>query len=230
MVRKKEVHALRPKYLDVIAGMFVAVLLISNVASTKIVALGPFVFDGGTLLFPLSYIFGDVLTEVYGYRNSRRVIWTGLAANLLMVFVFWVIAKMPAAPDWHLQQAFASILLATPRIVGASVIAYFAGEFANSYLLSRMKIASQGRQLWKRTIGSTLVGQLVDTLLFAVIAFAGTMPGGVLLALIISNYLMKVGIEVLNTPLTYQVVNFLKRQEGIDVFDHGVNYNPFLLK
>ncbi|HOQ23265.1 MAG TPA: queuosine precursor transporter [Bacillota bacterium] len=230
MVRKKEVHALRPKYLDVIAGMFVAVLLISNVASTKIVALGPFVFDGGTLLFPLSYIFGDVLTEVYGYRNSRRVIWTGLAANLLMVFVFWVIAKIPAAPDWHLQQAFASILLATPRIVGASVIAYFAGEFANSYLLSRMKIASQGRQLWKRTIGSTLVGQLVDTLLFAVIAFAGTMPGGVLLALIISNYLMKVGIEVLNTPLTYQVVNFLKRQEGIDVFDHGVNYNPFLLK
>jgi len=221
---------LRPKYLDVIAGMFVAVLLISNVASTKIVALGPFVFDGGTLLFPLSYIFGDVLTEVYGYRNSRRVIWTGLAANLLMVFVFWVIAKIPAAPDWHLQQAFASILLATPRIVGASVIAYFAGEFANSYLLSRMKIASQGRQLWKRTIGSTLVGQLVDTLLFAVIAFAGTMPGGVLLALIISNYLMKVGIEVLNTPLTYQVVNFLKRQEGIDVFDHGVNYNPFLLK
>lgn len=220
---------LRQKYLDVIAGLFVAVLLISNVASTKIVTLGPFVFDGGTLLFPLSYIFGDVLTEVYGYRRSRRVIWTGLVANFLMVFVFWIIAIMPAGPDWNMQQAFEGILLATPRIVLASSIAYFAGEFTNSYLLSRMKIASQGRQLWKRTIGSTLVGQLVDTIIFVAIAFAGTMTGHVLLALIVSNYLLKVGIEILNTPITYKVVSYLKRQEGVDVYDHGVNYNPFLL-
>lgn len=221
---------MRQKYLDVIAGLFVAVLLISNVASTKIVALGPFVFDGGTLLFPLSYIFGDVLTEVYGYRRSRRVIWTGLAVNLLMVFVFWVIALLPSGPDWHMQQAFVGILLATPRIVLASTIAYFSGEFTNSYLLSRMKIASRGRQLWKRTIGSTLAGELVDTILFVIIAFVGTMPGNVILAIIISNYLLKVGIEVLNTPITYKIVSFLKHQEGVDVYDYGVNYNPFLLQ
>lgn len=220
---------MRQKYLDVVAGLFVAVLLISNVASTKIVALGPFSFDGGTLLFPLSYIFGDILTEVYGYRRSRRVIWTGLAANLLMAGVFALVAFLPSDPDWPFQSAFESILLATPRIVMASIVAYFAGEFANSYVMSKMKIASQGQQLWKRTIGSTIIGQMLDTAIFIILAFWGSFHSGLIAKLIISNYLLKVGIEICSTPATYRVVAFLKRHEGIDVFDHGVNYNPFLI-
>lgn len=220
---------MRQKYLDVVAGLFVAVLLISNVASTKIVALGPLSFDGGTLLFPLSYIFGDILTEVYGYRRSRRVIWTGLAANLLMAGVFALIAYLPSDPSWTLQSAFVSILLSTPRIVLASIVAYFVGEFANSYVLSRMKIAFQGKQLWKRTIGSTIIGEMLDTSIFIVLAFWGVFPADLIVKLIFSNYLLKVGIEVLSTPVTYRVVSFLKRREGVDVFDNGVDYNPFRL-
>lgn len=220
---------MRQKYLDVVAGLFVAVLLISNVASTKVVALGPLSFDGGTLLFPLSYIFGDILTEVYGYRRSRRVIWTGLIANLLMAGVFALIAYLPSDPSWTLQSAFVLILLSTPRIVLASIVAYFVGEFANSYVLSRMKIAFQGKQLWKRTIGSTIIGEMLDTSIFIVLAFWGVFPADLIVKLIFSNYVLKVGIEILSTPITYRVVSFLKRREGVDVFDNGVDYNPFRL-
>lgn len=214
---------------DFVLAAFVAVLLISNIASTKILLLGPFTFDGGTILFPLSYIFGDVLTEVYGYRRARRVIWAGFAATALMALVLAAVQHLPPAADWPLQEAFASILGQTPRIVLASLLAYFAGEFSNSWVLSRMKVATRGRWLFTRTIGSTLVGEGLDTLLFVGIAFAGTLPGGLLWSIIVSNYVFKVGFEVLATPLTYLIVNHLKAVEGVDVFDESISYNPFRL-
>lgn len=189
-------------YLAIITGLFVAVLCISNVASTKIVQMGPLAFDGGTLLFPLSYIFGDILTEVYGYQQSRRVIWTGFSALVLMAGVFTIVGKLPPAVGWDLQPSYEAILLTTPRIVVASLIAYFAGEFANSAIMSRMKVLTQGRWLWTRTIGSTLVGEMVDTLIFVTIAFYGLLPDGLLMAVMFSNYVFKVGVEVVATPIT----------------------------
>lgn len=218
------------KYFDIILGLFVAVLLISNVASTKILQFGPFTFDGGTILFPIIYIFGDILTEVYGYKQSRRVIWTGFFAALLMSVVFMIVGKLPAAADWVNQEAYDKILGLTPRIVIASLIAYFSGEFSNSFTLAKMKIATKGRYLWSRTIGSTVVGEGVDTLLFVLIAFWGILPGSLILTVIISNYVFKVGFEILATPLTYLVVGKLKQKEGVDVYDDKTNFNPFSLK
>jgi len=218
------------KYLGIITGLFVAVLLISNVASSKIVALGPFTFDAGTLLFPLSYIFGDILTEVYGYKKSRQVIWTGFFSALLMSAVFIIVGKLPPAGDWPNQAAYDAILGLTPRIVIASLIAYFAGEFSNSYTLAKMKILTSGRHLWSRTIGSTVVGEFIDTLLFCAIAFWGVLPASLLLAVAISNYIFKTGIEVFFTPLTYRIIAFLKRRESEDYFDRDTNFNPFKIK
>lgn len=215
------------KYYDIILGLFVAVLLISNVASTKILKMGPFTFDGGTLLFPISYIFGDILTEVYGYRRSRRVIWTGFFSSLLMSAIFIAVGLLPPASDWGNQEAYDKILGLTPRIVFASLLAYFAGEFSNSYTLAKMKIATGGKWLWTRTISSTLVGEGTDTIIFCMIAFWDVLPNSLLIAVIISNYIFKVGFEVAFTPITYLVVNFLKRNEGSDVFDRGTNFNPF---
>lgn len=212
---------------DLVLAAFVAVLLISNIASTKILVLGPFTFDGGTLLFPLSYIFGDILTEVYGFRRARRVIWAGFAATGVMAVVLALVGTLPPAADWPHQEAFAAILGQTPRIVAASLVAYWAGEFSNSWILSRMKVRTRGRYLFARTIGSTLVGEGVDTALFVTVAFAGVLPGGLLLAVAVSNYLFKVGVEVAATPLTYAAVNRIKRAEGVDVFDEGISYNPF---
>jgi len=210
-------------------ALFVAVLLISNVASAKIVKLGPLTFDGGTLLFPISYIFGDILTEVYGYRRSRRVIWVGFFCAALMALTFAVVGWLSPAEGWNNQSAYDAILGTTPRIVLASLTAYWAGEFSNSYTLARMKVLTRGRWLWMRTIGSTLVGEGVDTLLFVTIAFAGVLPTSLLIAVGLSNYVFKVGIEVLMTPLTYQVVSFLKRTESEDVYDRDTNFNPFIL-
>jgi queuosine precursor transporter len=218
------------KYYDIILGLFVAVLLISNVASSKILKLGPFTFDGGTILFPISYIFGDILTEVYGYRNSRRVIWTGFFAALLMSLTFIIVGKLPAAGGWANQDAYDKILGLTPRIVIASLLAYFSGEFSNSYTLAKMKIWTNGKWLWTRTIGSTIVGEGVDTLLFVMIAFYGILPNNLLLTVIISNYVFKVGFEIAFTPATYKVVSFLKRSEAIDAYDYETNFNPFTLK
>jgi queuosine precursor transporter len=215
-------------FFNAITGFFVAVLLISNVASSKIVDFGPFTFDGGTILFPISYIFGDILTEVYGYRKSRQVIWIGFASALLMTVVFEIIGFLPSAPGWENQEAYRAILGTTPRIVAASLTAYFAGEFSNSYILAKLKIFTQGRWLFTRTIGSTIVGQGVDTLFFCCIAFAGTIPGSTLIALIVSNYVFKVGFEVAATPLTYAVVGFLKKNELTDVYDYKTNFNPFV--
>ena len=215
------------KYFDLIMALFVAVLLVSNIASTKIVVLGPLTFDGGTLLFPVSYIFGDILTEVYGYGRSRRVIWMGFFSALLMVVTLTVVGWLPPAEGWEGQDAYQAILGMTPRIVLASLIAYWAGEFSNSYTLARMKVLTKGRWLWMRTIGSTIVGEGVDTLLFVTIAFLGVLPGELLLSVALSNYLFKTGLEAVMTPVTYRVVSFLKRAEMEDYYDTNTDFNPF---
>jgi uncharacterized integral membrane protein (TIGR00697 family) len=222
------------KYLDVVVGLFVAVLIISNLASSaKIVALGPFTFDGGTLLFPLSYIFGDILTEVYGYSVSRRVIWIGFAAATLFSITVWLVGLLPSEAEWSARagmDAYNAILGSTPRIVVASLVAYWAGSFTNAFVLARLKIMTQGRRLWARTIGSTIAGQLVDTFLFVLIAFAFDMSWPVLFSIAVSNYLFKVGIEVLFTPVTYAAVGWLKRREGVDAFDTQTDFNPFQMR
>jgi queuosine precursor transporter len=218
------------RYFDLIMALFVAVLLISNVASSKILKLGPFTFDGGTLLFPISYIFGDILTEVYGYRRSRRVIWAGFASAALMAGVFALVGALPPAAGWDNQEAYEAILGTTPRIVLGSLVAYFAGEFSNSYTLAKMKILTGGRWLWTRTIGSTLVGEGVDTLLFVTIAFAGTLPWPLFWSIILSNYVFKCGLEAAMTPVTYRITSFLKRTEKEDMYDVGTDFNPFNLR
>jgi hypothetical protein len=221
---------------------FVTVLLVSNIASSaKIVNWGvtlpvldlPLAFDAGTLLFPISYIFGDILTEVYGYARGRRVIWTGFAMALLMSGTLWLVGQLPGAPIWEAtvgQDAYDAVLggVITGGIVVASLVAYFAGEFSNSYVLARMKVWTRGRYLWSRTIGSTLVGELVDTVLFVVIASAlGVFPWALAVTLIVSNYIFKVGIEVLFTPITYRVVDTVKRRENEDYYDVRTDFNPF---
>lgn len=220
---------MRYKYFDLILGVFVAVLLISNVASTKIVLLWQFTFDGGTLLFPLSYLFNDILTEVYGYRQSRRVIWMGFFSAALMSLVLWMVGALKPAADWTNQDAYMAILGQTPRIVIASLIAFFAGEFSNSYTLAKMKILTNGRWLWMRTIGSTIIGEFADTILFTLIAFYGVLSPALLLSVAISNYVFKVGFETIATPLTYKIVAFLKKAEQEDVYDRHTNFNPFKL-
>jgi len=215
------------RYFDLITGLFVAVLLISNIASTKIVQLWRFTFDGGTILFPLSYIFGDILTEVYGYRKSRRVIWIGFFCALVMSLTLGLIGLIKPAQGWQFQDAYMKILGQTPRIVAASLIAYFAGEFSNSFILAKMKVFTKGRWLWTRTIGSTVVGQGVDTIFFVLIAFSGVYGWNLVFLIIISNYIFKVGLEIILTPLTYKVVGFLKQKEKVDVFDYRTNFNPF---
>lgn len=218
----------RFRYFDLITGLFVAVLLISNIASTKIVEIWKFTFDGGTILFPLSYIFGDILTEVYGYKKSRRVIWIGFFCALLMSLTLSLIGLIKPAGGWEHQEAYMAILGQTPRIVTASLIAYFAGEFSNSYILARMKVLTKGRWLFARTIGSTIVGQAIDTVIFVIIAFLGVYDNRLVLFIIISNYIFKVSLEIIFTPVTYKVVRFLKRTEKVDRFDYKTNFNPFI--
>lgn len=230
------------KYLDFIVGLFVAVLLISNVASSaKFVdlhwfSLGPVnlsVFDGGTLLFPIAYIFGDVLTEVYGYARARRVIWIGFVASLLMALTFLLIGALPGEAQWLKrggETAFSSILGFVPRIVLGSLAAYWLGSFVNAFVMARLKVRTGGKHLWTRTVGSTVAGQAVDTVVFCLIAFAGILPSDVLISIIASNYVFKVGIEILMTPVTYLVVNKLKKAEGIDTFDQNTNFNPFKVR
>lgn len=217
------------RFLDLITAAFVAVLLISNIASTKILLLGPFTFDGGTVLFPLAYIFGDILTEVYGYARSRRVIWTGFLWLGIAAAVFAAVDWLPPAPEWELQESFHAILGQAPRIVAGSLLAYLCGEFVNSFALAKLKLATRGRWLWTRTIGSTLLGQGVDTAVFLAVAFYGVLPDGLLWTVFISNYVFKVGVEVLLTPATYRVVNALKRAEGEDFYDWQTNFSPLTL-
>jgi uncharacterized integral membrane protein (TIGR00697 family) len=224
------------KYFDLILGLFVAVLLISNIVSVKAVAIPlPFTrihfsFDGGTLLFPFSYIFADILTEVYGYERSRRVIWSGFFGLFLMAFIIWLVGVIPADPLWKMQGSYQQLLMTAPRIAIASIIAYFAGEFSNSYILSRMKIWTKGKYLWARTIGSTVVGELVDSALFVFIAFSGVWERTLLFEVFISNYIFKTAYEIIATPLTYAVTIWLKKRENEDHYDYRTDYNPFLLK
>ncbi len=216
------------RFFTLITGLFVAVLLISNIASSKLVAFGPLSFDGGTILFPISYIFGDILTEVYGYHKSRQVIWIGFGSALLMMLVLIIVGWLPSASGWDNQDAYNKILGLTPRIVIGSLIAFFAGEFSNSFVLAKMKIFTKGRWLFSRTIGSTIVGEGLDTLIFVMVAFAGVYSWDIVWLLVISNYIFKVAFEVVLTPLTYAVVSYLKRTEKADVYDYHTNFNPFV--
>ncbi len=218
------------KHFETIATFFVSVLLISNIVSTKIVDFGPFTFDGGTLLFPLSYIFGDVLTEVYGYKKTKKVIWLGFVSALLLSLSVIVIGKLPADPNWGNQQAYDAILGLTPRIVLASLVAYFFGEFSNSFILAKLKIYTKGKFLFVRTISSTLVGELLDTVIFVTIAFYGSLDNSLLFTILISNYLFKIGVEIIFTPLTYKIVAWLKKEEDEDYYDKDTDFNPFSVK
>ncbi|MEW6277515.1 MAG: queuosine precursor transporter [Candidatus Eremiobacterota bacterium] len=219
------------RFLDLITASFVAVLLISNLAALKVFQVGSLVFDGGAFIFPISYIFGDILTEVYGYRRARRVIWTGFLWLIAMNLVMAATLAMPPEPAWNRQygEAFQRVFALSPRLALAGLAGYFWGEFANSYVLARMKVASQGRHLWMRTIGSTVVGELVDTLLFCTVAFAGILSPLTILNYTLTGYLYKTAVEVIFTPVTYAVVGFLKRAEGVDVYDRDTDFNPFHL-
>ncbi len=204
-------------------------LLISNIIAGRLITVYGLVLPAAVILFPLTYIFGDVLTEVYGFKKARLVIWTGFACNLLMAAVFIGVAAFPAPSFWEGKQAYAAVLGLTPRMVAASLAAYFIGEWSNAVLLSRMKIWTAGRWLWMRTIGSTVVGEGLDTVIFVSLAFAGSVPEPVWGQMILAQYLWKVSYEVVITPFTYAVVSYLKQKENIDAFDYGVRYNPFKL-
>lgn len=217
------------KYLEFITAAFTVVLILSNIASTKISTVFGFSFDGGLVLFPLAYIFGDILTEVYGYARARRVIWTGFAMNILMVLVFWVVGALPAAADWPLQEAYMSILGVVPRIVAASLAAYLCGEFINSYVLAKLKVKMAGKKFWMRALSSTVVGQLFDTTIFTLIAFAGILPWSLLWSIWLTNYVVKIAVEIILLPFTYRAVAFLKKKEAVDFFDTNTNFNPVRL-
>ena len=219
------------RYYDVVMAAFVAVLLLSNIiGAAKLSQVEGYVFGAGILFFPISYVLGDVLTEVYGYARARRVIWVGFGALLFMAFMSWAVVAMPPAPGWEGQAAYESVFGQVPRIVLASITAFWAGEFVNSYVLARMKIWTQGRMLWTRTIGSTVVGQGVDSLIFYPVAFWGIWSTEQVVTVMVTNWGLKVLWEALLTPVTYAVVGALKRREGIDLFDEGTDFTPFRAK
>jgi uncharacterized integral membrane protein (TIGR00697 family) len=226
--QRSTVHAYR--YLESFTLLFVVVLIISNLMSPKFFALGPLRISAAQILFPITYIFGDIFTEVYGYSASRRAIWYGFFGAFLMVVVSYLAVLIPPAPEFRDEAAFETIFQPVGRIVAASLLAYWCGEFANSFTLARLKILTRGRHLWTRTIGSTIVGQAVDTTVVMFAAFYGTRPLSVIVNLIVSGYAIKVVYETLMTPVTYAVVNWLKRAEGVDYFDYQTNFNPFATK
>lgn len=214
----------------VVSAIFIASLIAANITAVKLTQVMGLTVPVAIVIFPISYIVGDVLTEVYGYSQARKVIWLGFSCNLLAVGAIYVGQILPPAPFWDGQEAYERILGYAPRLLAASFVAYLAGEFMNAYVLARMKVLSKGRFLWMRTIGSTLVGQGFDSLIFLTLAFAGTIPLGILFRAIVSQWLIKTAYEALMTPVTYLVVFYLKRQEGLDVYDHQTRFNPFLLR
>jgi uncharacterized integral membrane protein (TIGR00697 family) len=227
------------RFFPLVTAVFVTSLIIANIIAVKIITLGPLILSAAILIFPLSYIFGDILTEVYGYARARRVIWIGFGCNLLAVLAIWLSIELSPAPFWKIgtfespqasQQAYQAIFGFTPRILAASFIAYLIGEFLNSFVLAKMKIATRGRHLWMRTIGSTIVGQFADSGVFISLAFYGTMPTGALGELILTQWLVKSAYEALVTPFTYLAVNYLKRAEGEDYYDRKTNFNPLKWK
>ncbi len=223
------------RYFDFVMAAFVVILLLSNVigagkrAIIDLPLVGLWPFGAGILFFPISYVIGDILTEVYGFARARRCIWAGFAATLFMAFMAWVVVKLPPAPDWGGQAAYEAVFGQVPRIVLASVIAFWVGEFANSFVLAKMKVWTRGRHLWTRTIGSTIVGQGIDSLIFYPVAFYGApdWPVEAMLAVMASQFVLKVGWEVILTPVTYLVVGWLKRREGVEVFDTATDFTPF---
>jgi uncharacterized integral membrane protein (TIGR00697 family) len=215
------------RYLDVLITAFVVILLVSNLVAQKIIRIGPVSFSGALLLFPVTYIFGDIFTEVYGYAASRRAIWLGFCGTALMWSVGALVIALPADPDFHDQKAFITVFSILPRLLFASLIAFWAGEFANSYTMARLKLLTRGRWLWTRTVSSTIIGQAVDTVIVVVLTFAGNYPASELGRIILTSYCLKVAYEILATPLTYLVVNFLKRAENSDPYDAHTNFNPF---
>jgi uncharacterized integral membrane protein (TIGR00697 family) len=219
------------KYYDLVMAAFVTILLCANlIGAAKVAEIGGFKFGAGVLFFPLSYVFGDILTEVYGYARARKVVWAGFSALAFASFMSAVVLAFPPAEGWVHQAAYETVFGSTWRIVLASLVAYFCGEFCNSYVLAKMKIRTQGKQLWSRTIGSTIVGELVDSLIFYPLAFYGIWPTSLVVTVLFTNYALKVGWEVVMTPVTYRVVNFLKRAESEDYFDRGTNFTPFSLQ
>ena len=235
-IRSVEAAALEGRsfrYFDLVMAAFVTILLLSNVlgagkvAVVELPGIGVWPFGAGILFFPVSYVIGDVLTEVYGYARARRCIWAGFAALLFMAFMAAVVVALPPSPDWRGQGAYEAVFGQVPRIVLASIIAFWAGEFANSYVLARMKLLTKGRYLWTRTIGSTVVGQGIDSLIFYPLAFYGVWDNGTLLVVLLTQFALKVSWEALLTPVTYAVVGWLKRREGVDVYDAGTDFTPF---
>jgi len=219
------------KYYDLVMAAFVTVLLCSNlIGASKITTVGGFTFGAGILFFPISYIFGDILTEVYGYARARKVVWAGFTAMAFASFMAWFVVSLPAASGYANQEALEKILGGTPRIAGASLIAFFCGEFCNSFTLAKMKVLTNGKMLWARTIGSTIVGEGVDSLIFYPLAFWGVWEPALVFQVMGMNYLLKVLWEVINTPLTYKIVGYLKRAENEDYFDRNTDFTPFSLE
>lgn len=207
-----------------LAGLFVMTLIVSNIASVKVVAIGPLVFDAGTILFPLSYIVGDIVTEVYGYRKMRSLLYVGVVSLILTMTTFWVVQILPASPDWPNQVAYESILGVVWRIVLASVTALFLGEIMNAYVMARMKVRSKGKNLWARMISSSVVGSAIDTVVFSTVAFLGTMSFGALAQLMATVFLIKITTEVIVSPLTIKIINIVKRREKIDTYEQPATY------
>jgi uncharacterized integral membrane protein (TIGR00697 family) len=214
-------------YLDALTTGFVVILLVSNLVAQKVIKVGPVTTSAAMLLFPITYIFGDVFTEVYGFAASRRAIWLGFFGTALLYAVSAVAIAIPADPDWHNQEAFKTVFGFIPRILASSLVAFWGGEFANSYTMAKMKLWTNGEKLWTRTIGSTVVGQLVDTTLVISLMFVGQLPLWTIFKMIGTGWLLKVGYETLATPVTYAVIGWLKRAEGVDTFDRGESFNPF---
>ncbi|MEO6361205.1 MAG: queuosine precursor transporter [Sphingomicrobium sp.] len=223
------------RHFDLVMAAFVTILLLSNVlgagkvATIDLPGIGAWPFGAGILFFPLSYVIGDVLTEVYGYARARRCIWVGTAALLFMAFMAWVVVKLPPAATWTNQPAYEAVFGQVPRIVSASIVAFWAGEFVNSFVLAKMKVLTSGKHLWSRTIGSTVAGQGVDSLIFYPLAFWGAQgwTTDLVVTVLFTQWALKVGWEVLLTPVTYAVVSFLKHREGIDLFDVHTDFTPF---
>ncbi|MFN8469220.1 MAG: queuosine precursor transporter [Caldilineaceae bacterium] len=215
------------RYYDVAVALFVASLLTANIIAVKLVEIGPLILPAGVVIFPVSYILGDILTEVYGFRWARRAIWLGFIGNLVAVVAIWIAGLLPSPAFWQNQGAWDTILGFTPRLLLASFVAYLVGEFANSTILAKMKIWTKGKHLWTRTITSTVVGQGLDSLVFVVIAFGGLMVPVAIITTVVSQWLFKSAYEVIATPVTYYVVNKLKQVEGVDAYDVNTNMNPF---
>ena len=234
-INTDESGAVSFRYYDLVMAAFVAILLLSNIIGASkpsyITLPGgePWIFGAGVLFFPISYIIGDVLTEVYGYARARRVIWTGFAALIFMAFMAWVVVSLPPAEGWPFQEDYENVFGNSWRIVLASMVAFWAGEFANSFVLAKMKVWTQGKALWARTIGSTVVGQGLDSLIFYPLAFYGIAgwPPETLVQVVISQWIIKTVWEAVLTPVTYLVVNTLKRKEGVEIFDTATDFSPF---